>query len=87
MIDFLVFLFIVIFGYIVIPFCVLVYALFHVSKKMTDLEYSEKICKEIKNKYNIDSKCICGHWKKEHIYHEGKCRPGFSCVCEKFSAV
>lgn len=30
--------------------------------------------------------CVCGHQKRDHIYHEGACRPGFECVqrCDKF---
>lgn len=31
--------------------------------------------------------CKCGHSKEDHIYHEGACRPGFSCPCQKFDAV
>lgn len=26
----------------------------------------------------------CGHDKRDHIYEEGACRPGFACLCPKF---
>jgi hypothetical protein len=29
-------------------------------------------------------KCLCGHAKKDHIYEEGACRPGFACPCNCF---
>jgi hypothetical protein len=28
--------------------------------------------------------CLCGHAKKDHIYEEGACRPGFACPCNCF---
>lgn len=30
--------------------------------------------------------CVCGHSKKDHIYEEGACRPGFVCDrhCKKY---
>lgn len=28
--------------------------------------------------------CICGHKKKQHIYDEGACRPGFVCPCKGY---
>jgi hypothetical protein len=30
--------------------------------------------------------CKCGHWKAEHIYEEGACRPGHPCPsgCKHF---
>lgn len=34
------------------------------------------------------SDCRCGHAKKDHIYEEGSCRPGFVCEwrCDKYIA-
>lgn len=33
--------------------------------------------------------CACGHSKRDHIYEEGACRPGYVCGagCERYSAV
>lgn len=30
--------------------------------------------------------CRCGHLRRQHIYHEGACRPGFLCEarCQEF---
>lgn len=37
----------------------------------------------------VNALCVCGHAKKDHIYHEGACRPGFVCPeeCEYFTPV
>lgn len=34
-------------------------------------------------------KCVCGHEKRQHIYEEGACRPGFRCkeACRRFRPV
>ena len=29
-----------------------------------------------------DEFCICGHKRRDHIYEEGACRPGFVCPSE-----
>lgn len=36
--------------------------------------------------YNTHAKCVCGHMRSQHIYHEGACRPGFQCEigCDRF---
>ena len=36
----------------------------------------------------VPDTCKCGHTKRQHIYEEGACRPGFVCEskCEHFSA-
>lgn len=31
------------------------------------------------------NQCNCGHPRKDHIYEEGACRPGFPCSCTLFS--
>lgn len=28
---------------------------------------------------DLDDLCRCGHLRRQHIYHEGACRPGFVC--------
>lgn len=39
------------------------------------------------NKEGKEMKCKCGHDKKDHIYEEGSCRPGFICehCCNVFT--
>lgn len=34
----------------------------------------------------VPARCACGHEKRQHIYEEGACRPGFKCEarCEKY---
>lgn len=33
----------------------------------------------------MKDKCVCGHQKEDHIYHEGACRTGkVICPCEKY---
>lgn len=36
---------------------------------------------------NPNTPCsTCGHPMTAHIYHEGACRPGFACECQRFTS-